>query len=84
MRTLASKSTPAAKNNNLLIQQSVTAVNESVKVIRDTSAAINELGNCASEIKKIIDVIDVSSGEQAKMIGQISKSEKHFPREISK
>lgn len=72
VRILASKSTVAAKDSNLLIQQSVTAVNEGVKIADDTSAAMNELGNYASEVKRIIDVIAVSSGEQAKMIGQIS------------
>ena len=72
VRILASKSTVAAKDSNLLIQQSVTAVNEGVKIADDTSAAMNELGNYASEGKRIIDVIAVSSGEQAKMIGQIS------------
>ncbi len=72
VRMLASKSTVAAKDSNLLIQQSVTAVNEGVKIADDTSAAMNELGNYASEVKRIIDVIAVSSGEQAKMIGQIS------------
>lgn len=72
VRILASKSTVAAKDSNLLIQQSVTAVNEGVKIADDTSAAMNELGNYASKVKRIIDVIAVSSGEQAKMIGQIS------------
>lgn len=78
VRTLASKSTTAAKDSNLLIQQSVTAVSEGVKITDETSSAMNELGNYTSEVKKIIDVIAVSSGEQAKMIGQINSEVKEI------
>lgn len=73
VRMLALKSTEAAKDSNALIQQSVKAVNEGVEITGSTSSAMTELGNYASEVKKIIDVIAVSSEEQAKMIKRISE-----------
>ncbi len=72
VRMLALKSTAAAKDSNLLIQQSVKAVNEGVKITDSTSEAMNELGNYASEVKRIIDIIAVSSEDQTKMIRQIN------------
>ena len=71
VRMLALKST-AAKDSNLLIQQSAKAVNEGVKITDSTSEAMNELGNYASEVKRIIDIIAVSSEDQTKMIRRIN------------
>lgn len=73
VRILAMKSTAAAKDSNQLIQQSVKAVNDGVEITESTSSAMNELGDYVSRVKEIIDVIASSSGEQAKMIGRISK-----------
>ena len=71
VRNLATKSSEAAKQTNILIEGAVKAVDNGVKIANETSESLILVVNGASEITELINTITVVSQEQAGAMAQI-------------
>ena len=65
VRNLAGKSSEAAKNTTILIDQTVEAVEEGINIANDTAASLMEVVALAEQVTKLIDGIAQYSAKQA-------------------
>lgn len=72
VRNLANKSSDAAKNTTALIEDSVGAVNNGVRLAQETAADLGSVVDGANSTTEIIEFIDNASNEQANLLGQIT------------
>lgn len=72
VRNLATKSSDAAKQTNALIEDSVTRVENGVKIADETAKSLVEVVEGANEITSLITKISEASAEQAASIAQIN------------
>ncbi len=73
VRNLASKSSEAAKNTTLLIEQTVEAVNEGTDLANDTAASMLEVVAQAEEVTQLIDEIAEYSSKQASATEEVTR-----------
>ncbi len=73
VRNLAAKSAEAAKSTTLLIEASISAVEEGTQVADETAASLTEAVETAKEVVKDIEEIVVLSNDQAEEINHISQ-----------
>ncbi len=74
VRQLASRSSNAAKETNLLINKSITSVSLGSELATDTAEALNKIVNNVAEVSKLINSINESSNEQLTSIGGVSEN----------
>ncbi len=72
VRNLAGKSSQAAKNTSVLIQDSIGAVAEGRKIADETAASLNEIVGGVESMATLFGSISQSSQEQAKAISQMN------------
>ncbi|MEG0941174.1 MAG: methyl-accepting chemotaxis protein [Oscillospiraceae bacterium] len=73
VRNLATKSSEAAKQTNVLIEGSVGAVDNGVKIADETAKSLAEVVAGAEKITDLISKISTASAEQATAISQINQ-----------
>ena len=72
VRNLASKSANAAKDTTVLIEQSITAVENGTSIVASAVDVMNKVGEKSNEVESIVHSIAEASRTQAEMIEQIS------------
>ena len=72
VRNLATKSSEAAKQTNILIQDSISAVSHGVGIVDGTAKSLNEVVSQASDINKLVERISKASTKQAESVGQVN------------
>ncbi|MEG2500131.1 MAG: methyl-accepting chemotaxis protein [Oscillospiraceae bacterium] len=72
VRNLATKSSEAAKQTNVLIEGSVKAVENGVNIAHETSKSLAEVVSGAKQITDLIGQISAASAEQSTSIAQIN------------
>lgn len=73
VRDLASKSSEAAKNTNILIENVINNVNNGTKIVYETADSLTKISDKAEHIQQLITQISQASGEQAFSISQITQ-----------
>ncbi len=74
VRRLASKAAEAAQNTTVLIEKSVQAVSNGVRITSDTAKSVSDVHGLAVEVEALIDKIASASADQASLVGQITTS----------
>ncbi len=74
VRNLAQRCAQAAKDTAALIEESITKSNEGRKRLEQVTSAIGAITGSATEVKTLVDEVNLGSQEQARGIEQISKS----------
>ena len=72
VRSLAAKSAEASQNTSALIQASMTAVNNGVKIATDTAEQLRSVAANAQEVSEMVVHIAAASQEQADSIAQVT------------
>lgn len=72
VRNLATKSSEAAKQTNVLIESSLKAVENGVEIARETSESLTEVVSGSLEMTRMIEQISQASADQANVITQIN------------
>lgn len=72
VRNLATKSSEAAKQTNVLIEGSVKSVGNGVKIANETAKSLSEVVSGAQQITDLITKISQASAEQSNSISQIN------------
>jgi methyl-accepting chemotaxis protein len=72
VRELAGRSAGAAKEIKALIKNSATEVNAGVKLVRETGAALGEIGGFIVEINGHMEAIAVSAKEQSTGLAEVN------------
>lgn len=80
VRSLASKSSQAAKNTGVLIQRSTDDVKSGTESTGDAISAMRVIGECVQSIKTLMDEIAAASVQQSEMIASVENR----IREVSK
>lgn len=80
VRRLANKSAEAAKKTDILIENSITAVNKGTKVVDNASQSLGKIVNTTNRTILLVDEMAKSSEEQASAVTEIT----HGIKEISK
>lgn len=80
VRSLASKSSQAAKNTGVLIQRSTDDVKSGTESTLDAISAMRVIGECVQFIKTLMDEIAAASVQQSEMIASVENR----IREVSK
>ncbi len=73
VRNLAAKSGDAAKETTALIENSIHAVNNGIRIADDTAQSLTNIVVKAKEVVDIIDKISHASHEQAESIAQVTQ-----------
>lgn len=73
VRNLASKSSKAAKDTNLLIENSLKAVESGTIIADDTAAALSHVVEGAEDVSDKLDEISKASSEQATYVEQLTR-----------
>ncbi|MCI9575677.1 MAG: HAMP domain-containing protein [Clostridiales bacterium] len=73
VRNLASKSSEAAKDTTALIENSVKAVKNGIKIANDTAQSLAEIVSKAQEVTDVINKISCASQEQANSVIQVTQ-----------
>lgn len=73
VRNLASKSAQAAKNTNILIEETINAVNDGLQITNKTAVSLDKSAKTAKDAVDLIDEITQASQEQATAIIQINQ-----------
>jgi methyl-accepting chemotaxis protein len=74
VRSLAQRSSQAAKDTAGLIEESMTKSNGGKVKLGEVAAAIRSITESASQVKRLVDEVHLGSEEQARGIDQISKA----------
>jgi methyl-accepting chemotaxis protein/methyl-accepting chemotaxis protein-1 (serine sensor receptor) len=74
VRNLAQRSAQAAKDTSALIEESIAKSNEGKLKVDEVAGAIRAISADTSQVKRLVDEVNVGSQEQARGIGQISKA----------
>jgi len=72
VRSLASKSAEAAQNTTVLIEKSVNAVANGVKITNDTAQSVDGVLQLAIHVESLIDRIASASADQAAMVEKVT------------
>ncbi len=72
VRSLAARSSQAARETTVLIEDSISRVNDGTVLAKTTAEALETIVNDASSISSIINDIYISTTQQAEAISQIS------------
>lgn len=80
VRKLANKSAEAAKKTDILIENSITAVNKGTKVVDNAAQSLGKIVNTTNRTILLVDEMAKSSEEQASAVTEIT----HGIKEISK
>lgn len=80
VRRLANKSAEAAKKTDILIENSITAVNKGTKVVDNAAQSLGKIVNTTNRTILLVDEMAKSSEEQASAVTEIT----HGIKEISK
>lgn len=72
VRNLAAKSADAVSSTTELIHRSIDAVKEGTRITEQTVQAVRSLDENTEKLKRIVDEIKVSSGNQAEMVSRIN------------
>lgn len=72
VRNLAVRSAEAAKQTQLLVEQSVQNANTGLGIAKDTAESLNQIKIKTEETRDIVEIIAASSKEQASTIDNIS------------
>lgn len=73
VRNLASKSSEAAKDTTVLIENSVKAVQNGIKIADDTANSLAEIVSKAKEVTEVINKISAASQDQAESVVQVTQ-----------
>ena len=74
VRSLAGRSSTAAKDIKLLIQESINNVNKGMKLVNDSGARLHEIVTAVGGVNDIITEIAAASLEQSDGIAQVNKA----------
>jgi methyl-accepting chemotaxis protein len=74
VRTLAQRSSEAAKDITTLINQSVSEVTEGVKLVRAAGAALEKIVAASKQVSSAVGDISSATGEQAAGLSEMSQS----------
>ncbi|MCP4353117.1 MAG: hypothetical protein GY795_47305 [Desulfobacterales bacterium] len=74
VRNLAMKSAEAAKNTAVIVESTVSKVEEGAKFVSVVSKTFGRMENDASQVRNLVSSVAVSSNEQARGIDQISRA----------
>jgi len=72
VRNLASKSSEASKNTNILIENSLISVENGMKIANDTAKSLERVVESIKDVATTVDKISEASNEQSQSIGQIT------------
>ncbi len=78
VRTLAQRSSAAAKDISALISSSNTEVGEGVKLVRQAGEALEQILTASKKVASTIAEISAASGEQASGIDEMSQAVAHL------
>ncbi len=78
VRELAGRSANAAKEIKALIKNSATEVDAGVKLVRDTGAALSEIGGFIVEINGHMEAIAQSAKEQSTGLAEVNSAVNHM------
>ncbi|WP_326974797.1 methyl-accepting chemotaxis protein [Caproicibacter sp. BJN0012] len=73
VRNLAGKSSEAAKNTSVLIQDSIGAVTEGRRIADETATSLKEIVDSVESMTTLFGAISKSAAEEARAIGQINQ-----------
>ncbi len=73
VKNLATKSAEAAKNTNVLINSSITAVDEGTQIANETAQKLSVIIDAAKETSELINKISEASGTQATAVEQVNE-----------
>lgn len=73
VRNLAAKSGEAAKDTTALIENSIHAVNNGIRIADETAQSLEEIVSKTKEMVDIIDKISHASHEQAESVSQVTQ-----------
>lgn len=73
IRNLASKSAEASKNTTALIEASIRAVEEGMKVAKETEKTLQDVNSASSKSNRLMSEIATASNQQAVSIEQITQ-----------
>lgn len=82
VRSLASKSSQAAKNTGVLISRSTNDVKSGTESTGDAISAMHVIGECVQSIKTLMDEIAVASVQQSEMIVSVENRIKEVSKVI--
>lgn len=74
VRSLAQRSADAAKEIKVLINDTVTKVDDGARLVSDSSDSLNEIIESVSQVSSIIHDISSASAEQSKELNAVSNS----------
>ena len=72
VRNLASKSSEAAKNTAILIDETITAINNGTEIVDATAKSMSSVVESTKSVLSLIDKISEASGEQAAAVSQVT------------
>jgi methyl-accepting chemotaxis protein len=78
VRSLAQRSSEAAKDISTLIVGSVTQVSDGVKLVREAGEALEKIVGASREVSATVGDISTASAEQATGIGEMSQALAHL------
>jgi methyl-accepting chemotaxis protein len=73
VRNLASKTAEAAQDTTVLIENSIRAVNNGMKIADDTAQSLASIVSKAQEVVNVINQISEASHEQAESVSQVTQ-----------
>ncbi|WP_118134967.1 methyl-accepting chemotaxis protein [Oceanicella sp. SM1341] len=78
VRTLAQRSSEAAREINTLIAESTAKVNEGVRMVGETNSALDEITRAISSLTETVKAVSFAGKEQASGIEEINRAVSHM------
>ncbi|QDL94390.1 hypothetical protein FDP22_21190 (plasmid) [Paroceanicella profunda] len=78
VRTLAQRSSEAAREINALIAESTTKVSEGVRMVGETNSALDEITRAISTLTETVKAVSFAGKEQASGIEEINRAVSHM------